>query len=320
MVPFGKNSLRPTMMARVALRSTRQQPPNSYAVRGVTTADLVHLWRSDMRYDVSRPPAAHHACIVCSPRLHKRAALLFDRIFVPSGDFLELEIPTELTFGHDCGVDHPDWTLWLTYGLNVYSRTGKGMLGFDRFVSDMYRRRGFDVIAGYTTVDAFRSDFERLPTEDVYHAVLENIPLLSTETEWAQIMEFRNDAGAREKVRRLANWLRTGVQAKSTAHAQDLIGQMVTDYAKALHKHDLRTMAGGLTLVISATGIAVGAATGALPALFAGLTIAGATTAWLLKQRCDRDDVERGKNSEIAIVYEARTRLPMAHSESTSTR
>lgn len=259
-----------------------------------------------MRYDTDRFPDDGDLCTVCPPAQHKSAALFFNRIFVPVGEFDYIDTPQQITFGYDFGSDHPDWELWMRFGLNVFAYTDRGMLGFDRYVTSRYANQGITVVPGYGSARSFNSVFGDSGETLAYHAVLANLPVISESVEWDQIMEFRNDRGSYAKSRRLRNWLREGIHASSPSEAADIVSQMIDDYATAIRKHGMKTVAGGLTLFIAAFSAGVTAAAGGvIGAIVAGMGVATGAIAWLIKQECDLDDIERGKDSEIAIIYDA---------------
>lgn len=276
-----------------------------------------------MRYAASRTPRQTDLCTISPPAQHKRAALLFDRIFVPAGDFDYIDTPEPITFGEFFETSHPDWDLWLRYGLNVYAVVddrGRAlppltpgrhkMLGFDRYLANRYAAQGVTVVSGYRSEASFRAAFADSGASLAYHAALANLPVLDDTTAWDEILAFRDDPDSFSKSRRLRRWLFEGVRASSPGHAADIVSGMVDDYRATLRKHGMKTLAGGLTLFAAAFGAGVAAASaGVIGALAAGLAVSAGTVAWLIKHETDLDDIERGKNSEIAIIYEALERF-----------
>ena len=287
-----------------------------------------------MQYPTARHPSDSEICTICPKKDHKRAALLYDKIFVPPGDFDFLDTPVELTFGDSLGPDGPtDWDLFLEYGLNVYQMTNRGPLGQDTFVAMCYS--GLSVVSSYKTIRfdpdaehvtgylnqgdsrteiplADASSLPKLPNQvDTFTAVISNLPLVDDNTGWDEILEFRRDKISVAKSRKFRMWLREAGRANSEAQVRDLMSQMLDDYSAALKKHSIKTVASGLTLVAAAGGaaLAAGFAGTVVTALSAGIGITSGAIAWILKQRCDQDDVQRGKGSELAVLYEARERF-----------
>jgi hypothetical protein len=285
-----------------------------------------------MQYPIARHPYENEICTICPKRDHKRAALLYDRIFIPPGDFDFLDTPVELTFGDNRGDNLGDnglsnWQLWFEYGLNVYTATNRGMLAYDKYVAMCYP--SLSVVSGFKS-EPFDSDgkpvhfylnnsetevpvadassLPKLPKQiDTFTAVISNLPLVDDNTGWDEILEFRRDKISVSKSRRFRMWLREASRATSETQVEDLISQMLDDYSTALKKHSIKTAASGLTLVAAAGGaaLAAGSAGTVVAALSAGVGITSGAIAWILKQRCDEDDVRRGKGSEIAVIYDA---------------
>jgi hypothetical protein len=286
-----------------------------------------------MRYPPARHPFDSDICVICPARDHKRASLIYNKIFVPAADLDFLDTPPEVTFGDDFGPNHPDWDSWFTLGLNVFSLTNRGMLGYDHYIAICYGENGLTVVRGYSSdsfgndkIDTSKISKNRDPQYAVmdasafpiienravaYSAVLSNIPLISNTTSWDEILEFRKDKCSVEKSRRLRMWMRDASRAGSDAEAQDVVSQLLDDYTAAMRKHAIKTVAGGLTLVAAAGGAALAALAAGSPiaALSAGIGMASGTVAWILKQHCDYDDIKRGKGAEVAVFYEAAKRF-----------
>lgn len=135
---------------------------------------------------------------------------------------------------------------------------------------------------------------------------------------WEQVMEFRADEEMRGKYKRLLHWLDKEMTGRSPSFIEDEIAQKFNDYQKALKKHGIRTIVGIVEEALDGKLIAgATAATGTLnlaghPTLGflvgAGIVI-GKVMIKLIQVKLDYDDIERGPNSEVSWVYEAKKQL-----------
>jgi hypothetical protein len=135
---------------------------------------------------------------------------------------------------------------------------------------------------------------------------------------WEQVLEFRADEEMRGKYKRLLHWLDKEMVGKSQNFIQDEVAIKLDDYESALRKHGIRTIVGTVEESLDGQLITgVTAATGGLnlaehPTLGflvgAGIVI-GKVVIKLIQNKLDYDDIERGPNSEIAWVYEAKKQL-----------
>lgn len=147
-------------------------------------------------------------------------------------------------------------------------------------------------------------------------ACLGNLEIVDEdELTWEQVIEFRADKNSREKYRHFLHWIDKKMVGKSRAFIEDEISIRLEDYERAIKKHGIKTVIGTIeeTLdgkyLLGASGIA-GSLTLAghptLGVLAAGLLIGGKIGVKLMQTKLDFDDVERGPNSEISWVYEAK--------------
>lgn len=145
-------------------------------------------------------------------------------------------------------------------------------------------------------------------------AALSTIPIaVEDKLSWEQIKDFRSDEDSVRKYRDLHLWLDDGLTAKTEQQAIDLIAQKIEDYHWAIRKH-------GIVATLEAVGCLLAAGTmlpsagGVVAALTqldqriamiagVGLAIMG-VTAWVSKRIVELDDVKRGKNREIAYLYD----------------
>lgn len=146
--------------------------------------------------------------------------------------------------------------------------------------------------------------------------ILENIRIVDErKLSWEQVLEFRKDQENREKYKRFLHWLDKEMIGKSQTFIEDEISIRLEDYEQALKKHGIKTIVGTVEealdgkYLLGASGVAGSlmlAGHPALGVLAAGLLIGGKIGVKLMQTKLDFDDVERGANSEISWVYEAK--------------
>ncbi len=150
--------------------------------------------------------------------------------------------------------------------------------------------------------------------QSAYTAIVSSIPLVVEEkARWKQIVEFRADKQATWKYQRLRAWTNDVLMSKTKSQADDLIGQKIEDYTWALKKHGFSTVTGSLKSVVSAetmtttalAGYASHLLVGNVSALIsAGLVITSKAALEVVSFNLEREDLKRGKHSEIAVLYE----------------
>jgi hypothetical protein len=152
--------------------------------------------------------------------------------------------------------------------------------------------------------------------QGAYTAAIQSIPVVVEQTcTWDQIWEFRSDPEAKQKYRRLRNWIRNTLKDTSSVQAEDMIEQCVDDYRWAIEKHGLHAVIGTLKAVIqpdhlvtvSVASFIAGLMAGTVGAtVTAGLTISAHAALELSNFLVQRKDIARGSYSECALIYEIR--------------
>lgn len=148
--------------------------------------------------------------------------------------------------------------------------------------------------------------------KQVIIACLENLQIVDEgRLTWEKVLEFRKDKETQQKYKRFLHWLDKEMVGKSQTFIEDDIAQKLEDYEWALKKHSIKTVLGTIEealdgkYLIGAGGLAL-AGHPVLGILAAGVLIGGKVAAKLVQTKLDFDDVERGPNSEISWVYEAK--------------
>ncbi len=130
---------------------------------------------------------------------------------------------------------------------------------------------------------------------------------------WGQVLDFRRDAEARKKYRRLVRWIDTEIAARSPQETRDLIAIRLDDYGWAMKKHGLQAAIGSLSSIldprflggISATVAASAVAGGPTWAAIAGTGISvGRVLLTLGTAYVDGIDERRKTNYEVAYLYD----------------
>jgi hypothetical protein len=276
-------------------------------------------------YEKDQIPSSGETCTVSPYGNRKRASLLFDRIWIGRTSHpLGIEPPPELTFGaHSIDEEIPQ----ITGSLFGQDLAGKLLTGtteqlqsvVERAVVLAYQKVGVTVIPSFADNKEFSTQYGKGEAV-AYQAVLANLPVVNEDfLDWEQILQFRSDKEAVRKYRDLRLWLHHSLNAESVQHATYLISQKIDDYRWAIKKHGMQTVSKGLTQIYDwkdlatagATSTVVGALGGGpiVSALFAVITVVPKIAAWVIDRRVTLRDVERGKNKEIAIIYEAQKRF-----------
>lgn len=272
-----------------------------------------------------RIPAPGETCAVTSRPYHKQAALLFDRILLCCGDHKWdfFDGPESLTFG----IQQADDIVGkLTEeALDKHMQAGDFAGATSMFQGELlqlfagvYRRFGIDVVPIYSSELAFLNDISTGPAIG-YQAAISHIGLVSSDSiNWDQIVDFRKDKVALRKYRALRTWLRYGLKASSVAEATAIIGQKLEDYEWAIRKHGLKTITGTLTSVLDSKQLIALTSSSGVAGLLGGPIWAAATAgiiffAGISVKISDRlielEDVKRGANSEVAVIYDIRRRF-----------
>jgi hypothetical protein len=135
---------------------------------------------------------------------------------------------------------------------------------------------------------------------------------------WQQVLEFRKDKINLQKYKRLLHWLDKEMIGKSRAYIEDDIAQKLEDYESSLKKHGIKTVIGTIEEVLDGKYLfGVSSAIGSISlAGHPGLGILAGTGLMIGKMAVklgqtwlDFNDTERGANSEISWVYEAKKKL-----------
>ena len=282
-----------------------------------------------MIYKDDRHPNPGELCTICSVSMHKRAALFFDKMRVaPSEKDREYDTPLELTFGvktvemkclevnliklTEGGLAE------IEQGSNPNESASHVVACLTRELANMYGECGADVVPCYLDYTSFDADYATGSAPGI-EAIMRGVPVLDDEkTSWEHILGFRSDEQARRKLRNLKLWLSNSLKCKSHQEAVDEIGRKLDDYEWALNKHGFKTITGTLNYLLNqkhasvaagaaAAGTALGGPIGG--ALASGLVVAGQVSVWIADRMIDREDIKKGKNSEIAFIYDARKKF-----------
>ncbi len=229
----------------------------------------------------------------------KRAALLFDHVVLCGYGFPEdhKELPAFVDYVSDprIQVDFPGFA---DEYVGIYKKTG-------------YHRGS--LIPVYPSQQQFDHDF---PTGQAIGriAAIKNLPVIVEEkASWEQIQEFRCDKKALKKYRDFRYWLQDGLNARSLQEAEDLIGRKIEAYQWAIKEHGLKTITGFVSVLLhlkTVTPVAAGAGIGQAlggplwSAFAGGLILSSEILVYAADRLIQLEDIKRGDNAEIAILYE----------------
>ncbi len=151
---------------------------------------------------------------------------------------------------------------------------------------------------------------------DVITATLNNLEIVDEkQLTWEQVIEFRKDKDNQMKYKRFLHWLDKDMIGRSQDFIEDEITIKLDDYESALKKYEIKTVLGTIEesfdgkyiLGVSGTSSSI-ALTGhpVLGVLIGTGLVIGKIGIKLIQTKLDFDDIERGTNSEISWVYEAK--------------
>lgn len=182
----------------------------------------------------------------------------------------------------------------------------------------LFMEKGLIATPVYNSIESLSEEYKP-GNKMVIFAAITNIGIVDeNKLEWAQVMEFRKDPAAQKKYRRMIHWLDTEMVGKTTNFISDRIANKLEDYEWALKKHGIETITGCLSRIIDPQFIAASSA--AVTGLFlagdqfiatiGGLgLLAGKAAISITKSALDIIDKRRGKDSEIAFVYDMKKKL-----------
>jgi hypothetical protein len=177
-----------------------------------------------------------------------------------------------------------------------------------RDIVKLYAREGIELTPVYhdpTEYDALQPDFQQ--TQEGIEVSLDFVPVAMEDgLSWEQVLEFRRDTEAREKLGRMRRWFTLELQDKSEAEIRATLEEKLDDYSWALRKHGIQTTVGGFTSFLAAaaapTTLSLLAAS-PLAVTGGGIVLAAGAVAWLANKQIERTELHR---SEIAYLHEVR--------------
>jgi hypothetical protein len=270
------------------------------------------------------------------------AALLVDRVYVPTRLAEAVGIPLELTFdsGGAFGPRDRHYMAVVAAKSILHARGRAGDIP-DATPAEhvglavvLHVRSSRIQAAGYRCFPFFNNELTRQYSfyqgGDVGFAlagVIKNIPMASpAQLTWDQVKQFRSDKGSRAAYRNFHLWL-NNFHPKSEGEAIDVIGQKLDDYREAIRKHGLKTRQETFKLIASIpsrfgaagpaamTGAAIGYGllgpgpqgaffgAGIGAALAAGISVSGDVVVSITEEQINRLDLNSGPHREIAYLH-----------------
>jgi len=283
-------------------------------------ADRMRQWSVD-GLNEDRLPSKLEVCAIVHPAIAKSAALLYDRIYVPTtwgalehDRYWEELPPPQITFGS--ANDIMVTSIW------GYLSMEKQLHFVSRKIAEHYQSEGFQVVPGYHTPAGLEGGVSTGNCA-AYLAAFNNIPLVhDSDISWEQVIEFRKDEASRIAYREFREWLRYSINAQTADEAQERIGIRLERYSRAVSKHGMKTTLGKFaqlwdsrsTILTAGTGVAVAVAAGNLwPAIVAGLAIAGRAVLEAKLIQIDNSTFkESASGREVAYLYEVQKKFSNA--------
>jgi hypothetical protein len=259
------------------------------------------------------------------------AALLVDRVYIPTGVAEGVGIPLELTFDLGGAFGPMD----VHYHALVAGKSFLSAWGGDTPDATPAEHLGLAVVlhvrssriraAGYRCFPFFNNELTRhyslfYQGGDVGFAlagVIKNIPMASpAQLTWDQVKQFRSDKESTDAYRNFHLWL-NDFHPKSEGEAIDVIGQKLDDYSAAIRKHGLKTRQETFKLISRfvpavTKGAAIGygllgphgAFVGGIGAALAeGLSISKDVVVSITEEQINRLDLISGPHREIAYLH-----------------
>lgn len=255
------------------------------------------------------------------------AALCYDCVVLPWRNFSQKDIRKTLDyFQYGLRIGPDDDAILQGYRLGKDAESLLEVVQIDLPPSQNLRQQAAYLrkLTGAKVIPVFATAAEQAHTfktgnRKVIVGTLANIRIVDERrASFSQILEFRRDVEAARKYRRMLRWLDLEMVGKSGAELADVIAQKLDDYEWSLRKHGIKTVTGVVSetldgkYLLGTSGIAAGLAATGHPALGA-IAGAGLAVGRLIVKAVgglvDWKDAERGLNSEIAWVYEAKRRL-----------
>jgi len=278
-------------------------------------------------------PLPEETCVVASG-CPKTAALFFDRVWsTPAGGLFR--IPEDIVFFGGSKSE-----LWMVAAASVlaicerkeFSLTPADALSFyketplpeyfDPFLGTKESKAVSNILFSECGIhsspmfdDKLQMDREYKPgnTECTFAAIANLDVVNEKELDWKQVVDFRKDGEAKQKLRRMRHWLDSEMGGKPTSFVSDAIAIRLDDYDRALKKHGIQTVTGTLSELLDpkllsatvATAAGLGLAGGEFwAALGAVGIIAGKAAVSVTQKLVDLSDRKHGQGSEVAFVHE----------------
>lgn len=243
----------------------------------------------------------------------KTAAFCYDRVWCPMADREDEQIPGPIR-------------CWRISPLNIAIMSGSQKKTWDllkmtlrplaRYMSEQFKPGSKVSFVTVYDSEAKRDCEYRQGDREAVVATLSGLAIVDEDLlSWEQVLEFRADEENRLKYKRFLHWLDKDMVGKSQAFIEDEISIRLEGYENALKKHGIKTILGTVEealdgkYLVGVSGTICSFTHAGHPnlglLLGAGL-ILGKVVVKLGQTFLDIDDIERGPNSEISWVYEAK--------------
>lgn len=266
----------------------------------------------------------------------KKAALLFDRIYVDSWDyFCHLQMigwsPGDEWKDHGnlpsnilpySKIPHPSMVFVNpSLSADITSRLDYGPRGmaiptnydeiYKRVVTELFNQKKLAAVP-FISGSSYKKDDE-VDVVSAWHIIYEGInePITSN-ISWQQAMEFRKDKTSKEDYRNIRKLHLRLLGLDSIIQAQDEVGLAIEKYELACKKHGFSLVKSTLNLVYNKQSVLsamlTGAATGSITAsiIAGGLCISSQTALNIAEHKINKKDLLLSENSEAALLSKIR--------------
>jgi hypothetical protein len=207
----------------------------------------------------------------------------------------------------------------------------KGTITLDNIIvrnirREYYAKHNLDIIPVYSSKIAYHAEYPmKNGSRDALLLTLNDLNIVDEESlSWEQVKEFRKDKDNRKLYRNLLHWMDKDLLGKPQSFIEDEFSIKLENYENALRKYSIRTILGAISeildgkFILSAAGLAAaGSLLGSttLGILAASAFSIGRVAIKATEMFIDLDTTEKGPDSEIAWIYEAKNELKSKRSK-----
>lgn len=258
-----------------------------------------------------------------------------------SSEFVPLDVSAKLIFGDSA----PEWKIieyitkhWEPFFKEVSQHLTKLFISTDpnaydeleekyltdfhidhsRSIRECFYKIGKDIGLEYSNILLNKTSTKECDFGQAYSTItLNNLPSIDVESaSWEQIMEFRNDGAAKEKLRRFRLFVYDNYAGKSNSYIEDDFGLRLIDCEREISKHGFEIVSSSVSVLLDSKSLQSAAIAGLTTSLFGG-PLAGLTAGCMVElgslsveyasRKYALKNLEQGH--DLAYLIEAKKRL-----------